>query len=211
MNWINKAIRRLKKPDQAHEKLQYAFTDLDGYRHYRFPSVTDLPVERWGKGQEFLTFLSRGLTGEELRALVYVAIAELENLVAGKKGSLVTAAAALKEILQRENIIMHTELMYQFVAVNHVREDEPVESYSDSYQQLKVDAYKAMVAKGGPHAFFFNQPCLARAGELMSLSESEWNEYWNQSLTEQKALKKKIEYLKSYRKSDSVPKTSKVV
>lgn len=200
-------------PKVTHESLELAFQDTNGKRYYRIPAVMALPLERFGKAQEFIMWMSAGMSATELRGLISVVKESLGNLVADmvskekKHDALVKAGAAVNEMEMRADLVIHTELLYNFVAVHYIREDEPIDRYVESIQQEKVDAFKEMVSQGGAYGFFSHLPELANINKSMNLSPEEWEQYFHASLKEQQRLKKVIEYLKSERKLERDRKT----
>lgn len=199
-------LKLLKKPAVTHKNLELAFQDTDGKRYYRIPAVMALPLERFGKAQEFIMWMSAGMTASELTSLISVVKESLGELMKDmvskdkKSNALIKAGAAVNEMEMRAELVMHTELLYQFIAVHYIREDEPIDQYVESIQQEKVDAFKKMVSEGGAYGFFSTLPELANTNKSMNLSPEEWDQYWNASMREQRRLKKVIEYLKSDRK-----------
>jgi hypothetical protein len=167
-----------------------------------------LPIERFGKAQEFVMWMSAGLTASELQGLVQVAKKEVELMVDGKVKNWVKVGAVLNEIEMRSNLVMHTDLLYQFVAVHYIREDEPIDQFIENIQDDKVEAFQKMVRQGGAYGFFSRLPELANVNKSMNLSPEEWEEYYHASKMEIKRLQKMTEYLKSERKFEQDKKTT---
>lgn len=198
-------VKRLDAPD-----LEFAFKDLDGKSYYRIPATLAMPLERFGKAQEFIMWMSAGMSATELKALTAVLKKEYEKCAAGDKTALVRCGAVITEIEMRQELIMHTELLYEFLAVNVIREDERPEKYSEEIQQEKIAAFKEMVKAGGTSYPFFQVPELQRVNETLRLSPEDWEKFWNQSIREQQALKEKIKYLKSVARSKPERKTTTI-
>ena len=158
-------------------------------------------------------WMSAGMTATEMTSLIGVVKDALGSLVEEmstkekKHNALVKAGAAVNEMEMRANLVIHTELLYNFVAVHYIREDEPIDQYVETIQQEKVDAFKAMVSEGGAYGFFSTLPELANINKSMNLSPEEWDGYWNASIKEQQRLRKVIQYLKSERKLEQDRKT----
>ncbi len=167
-------LKLLKKPAVTHKNLELAFQDTDGKRYYRIPAVMALPLERFGKAQEFIMWMSAGMTASELTSLISVVKDSLGELMKDmvskdkKSNALIKAGAAVNEMEMRAELVMHTELLYQFIAVHYIREDEPIDQYVESIQQEKVDAFKKMVSEGGAYAFFSVLPELANINKSMN-------------------------------------------
>ena len=120
-----------------------ALVDLDGKVYYRFTgSSTIIPLERMGKMQDFLTMMSAGLDEKELTALIDVANGELAMALAGKKADVIKIGAVLNQIKERQQMILHDQLMWQFMAVQLVREDEPPAKFIQKInQQLDITIF----------------------------------------------------------------------
>jgi len=207
-----KIMRRIfsrSKPKIQASELEFAFKDLDGLKYYRIPAQLALPIERFGKLQENLMWQSAGMTAQELTALIEVGEGEMENLVQGKKGKLSVVGAVFQEMKMRSQLVLHTELLYNYVGILYIREDEDPQVFSQAIQDEKVEAFKKMVGEGSSYEFF-QIPELRRANELLSLLQQEWEELWTASVREQHRLKKMIEYLRSELKFASTKKTSEV-
>lgn len=200
--WLRKSKKKKLPPE-----LEYGFTDLDKKKYYRIPAQLALPIERYGKLQENLMWQSAGMTATEIKSLLALAETELENLVQGHKGALSKVGFIIQEMKMRSEVVLHTELLYQFIAILYIREDEDMNHYNESIQQEKVDAFKRIVAEGGAYEFF-QLPELSRVNQLLNLSQQEWEELWMNSIREQDRLKRTIEYLKSGIKSAKEKKTS---
>lgn len=178
---------------------ELVFADQNGKRYYRVTGEMQ-PLERIGKAQDFLTMMASGLTDEELGMLIAVIDNELAKGMAGQKVEFKKMGAALSEISTRKNMILHSELLYNFLAVHYIREDEPANEWIESIHYEKVRQFKKE-NKGNSTYFFFQVPELKLINGLLRASESEWNEFWQDSLTEQERLKRKVSYLLSEVKS----------
>jgi len=197
-------------PPAQFKDLEVGFKDLDGHTYHRFPANIQFPLERHAKRADIASWMSAGLTSTELKSLVGVAITELENLVAGKKGSLVRASAAMNQILVRDNMVIHHELMYQWIAVHYVREDENLFSVSDNIMDEKIESFKKMVA-GGQLLDFFQLPELKNICNTIGLSSEEFLQSWSESMTQMRIMNQKLKYLTSEQKSQQKKKTPTAV
>lgn len=184
-------------------KMEHALIDGAGRAYRRFTDQDDLPLERIGKMQDYLELMSSGVSEEELSSLVAAADNELARANNQEKFSASKVGWVLQEILLRQKTILHPELLYNLVAVQLVREDEPISEFVESIQQEKVIQFKADT-KGKDTYFFFQIPELKLVNKLLKLSESEWNQYWQESLKEISTLNRKLSLLNTVK--DSVKK-----
>ena len=176
--------------------LSFAFVDSDGKKYFRFPKDVTLPGERFGKLNEYVTFISKGLTAEE-DIMLDEAIERLLEAGIGKSQKNVSAIGAiLQERKKRRSLVIHTELLYNFIAVQLIREDESPESFDNDIQMQKVTMFKQMTKTGSTY-FFFQKQELNRLSNLSGMSQSEWDQYWQESLIQQRALPESLKVFAS--------------
>jgi len=132
------------------------------------------------------------------------------GLVEGKKGNLAQVGWVLREIRLRQEMVIHTELLYNFIACHYIREDEPLSEWVESIHNEKVEAFKDCVKTRTAYEFF-QLPELRNTTAISSMSPEEWNKHWSDSIREQANLQKKIDYLRSELKSERGRKISKKV
>ena len=208
LQFLTRKTKPTEPPVAGWKDLEPAFTDMDGREYRRFPATIDFPLDRHARRSDIITWMSSGLTGKELADLTDIAIAELENLVAGKKGSLVKASAALHEIRNRQTLALHHELMYQFIAVHYIREGEDLWKVNDHIMDDKIEAFKKMVA-GGRLLDFFHLPEVSNICNTIGLSSEEFQSLWSESMAQMKVLNQKLQFLKSMTVTTNEGKTSK--
>lgn len=199
----NKLIERLKPEFQkqqerkplSHADLEWVYTDLNQVKYYRFPDTMRLPLERFGKTKEYLMWIAAGITPSELDLLLDFADTALEEGIKSK-GSKAAGKIGwvLQELRFRRKMILHTELLYNFLACQWIREDEEPTTFNNEIQLQKVSQFKEEV-HGKDSFFFFQQKELKILQERLNLSHSEWIAYWEESQIQQQALR---EILKPY-------------
>lgn len=171
--------------------LRYIFTDLAGKKYYEFSQDKPLPLERFGEQTRILQYFTKGFSPSEETAI----LDEMEkSLSVGLKDtkSIARIAFLIGEMRERINIVIHTELLYELVACQWVREDEMPETFNSKIQSEKVSAFKEYVAQHGSYFFFQSAP-LIKLNHLLNMSESEWTTLFHESLIRQKALKEVLE------------------
>lgn len=189
------------------EKLEKRFVDSEGRQYYGFPDNLPLPLERYGMSNEMLMWMSAGLTNKELEKLVSLGDeAIVSGLKVGKNAAIL--GWVFHEIKLRANMVIHTELLYNYLAYLVVREDEKVDVIDKEIQQQKVDQFKKETGNGNSY-FFFRSPELKNLTWLWKLTESEWEKYWQGSVMEQNILKEKLSLISSNLESKEKGKTSK--
>jgi len=172
--------------------MEKALVDLDGKVYYRFTgSSTIIPLERMGKMQDFLTMMSAGLDEKELTALIDVANGELAMALAGKKADVIKIGAVLNQIKERQQMILHDQLMWQFMAVQLVREDEPAAKFVQKIHDEKVEALQQLYYQHPDYAFF-QTPELKLLNELLRCSPQDWETLLLSSIRERDRLKRML-------------------
>lgn len=156
------------------EDLQYAFTDYDGKKYYSFQSLT-IPPTREGKKNEYIMWLSAGVTAEQQNELLDLAEAAIEDGVIKmkdkKRFNVVKLAAIIQELRQRQNV-NNAEVIYNILAVTLVREDESPSKFDEDIQEQKVKQFAKDAA--GENRFFFAMPELNRYFGSLSISKENW-------------------------------------
>ena len=172
------------------KNLEYRFHDSDGKVYYGFPESLPLPLERWGKLKDFLMYMNIGLSGEEFKQLVDVAEQNwISYIKSGKNAAKV--GYIFQELKNRNNVVMHTELLYNYLAVQLIREDEDVETFNNEIHMEKVTQFKKESANG-KHYFFFQKPELKKLHEFWNFTQEEWNKFWTESEIQQKMLQESL-------------------
>ena len=199
IKWIGKLFQRKVATSIPHSKLEKCFTDSTGRTYYKFPEAMSLPIERLGKLQEFMMWMSAGLTANELDLLLDEADKALTaGLTQGKNASKI--GFVLSQIRDRKNMVIHTELLYNFLAVQVIRDDEATEYFNNAIHLEKIEQFKKETADGKTYDFFL-QIGLKKLNDLFNMSEAEWNQFWGDSLEAQRLL---IESVKIISKSESL-------
>lgn len=188
-----------------HSKLELCFTDSNGKKYYKFPEQMSLPVERFGKLQEFMMWMSAGLTSVELDTLLDEADKALMDGLMQKKNA-AKIGFVITQIRERKTMVIHTELLYNFLAVQVIREDEPTEFFNNAIHLEKIEQFKEET-KGGKTYDFFLRIGLKKLNDLFNMSEAEWTRFWGESLEAQRVLKEAVKII-SKEESASTDKAS---
>ncbi len=135
------------------ENLVFSFFDLDGKGYYKFPKDLALPMARLGKLQEFMTWLSAGITGDEMdKMLDSMESAIMEGLKTGKSAAKI--GWAISELRERKKMIVHEELFYNIIAIQIIRDDEMPTEFNNDIQMAKVNAFRKLNTEND--TFFLN-------------------------------------------------------
>lgn len=162
----------------THAQLEKAFVDINGNQIYKFSSL-DLPISRFGKQKQFLQWLAKGLTDEEDRKIDNT-LADIvlngTSLLEVKKG----CAGLLAEKEIRRQMVIHTEIFYNLVALELIRHDENPEVFDPDIHMEKIKTFKKMTKEGSTY-FFFQQTALASLSKYLKYTQAQWDHYWEES------------------------------
>ena len=184
-------------------ELEYRMTDSLGRKYYGFGKNMTMPILRFGKLQEYIMWMSAGLTGSELDKLIDVADKAVFDGLGNAKNA-AKVGTILYQIRERKGMVLHHELLINFLACQLVREDESIVDFDNTIHMEKVDQF-LLDTKTNP-LFFFQLPELSRLWHLLKMSEEEWKLFWAESELQQKVL---LESLKIYRQEKEL-KTSAI-
>ena len=195
------------QPQGEYINMEKAFVDLKGRQYYRFISAQkNIPLERIGAMQDYQISMASGLDKEETMLLLNAIRHEHAKAFVGKQVDTIKIGALLNEFEDRWKMIVHAELIYHYLAVQFVRDDEPKGYVVDSIHMDKVNSIKELVKSNGDYSFF-QCPELMKVNEYMRSSELEWEPCMTASIREINRLKKKVQLLKEWKESERLQKT----
>lgn len=191
-------LKRQNKPI-THSGLEYFFTDSSPLNHkwYRFPKAMALPVDRLGMLLKFTQYLAKGLSPEEDEALDQIIEDAIETGIKNNKAKVsAVIATVLEEKKRRRTLCFHTEIFYNYLAVQLIRDDENPVVYDNAIQIEKVEQLKREQPDDGVY-FFFHQPELEKLKTLFNITDENLTGLLQSSTEEMQLLKEKISYLKN--------------
>lgn len=188
--------------------LEHRYTDQNGVAYFGFPKDMSLPVDRLGKLYFFSELLHKGLSVSEDRAIHDAMGRALEEGLQNKKtNAAVRIGGLLSELEKRRQLVFHTELIINLLAVQWVREDEDPCVYSNEIQMQKVDQFKLEIEKVGSYPFF-QVPELIQLNSFFRLSKDEWDQFWKESQIQQEVLKQALQIVYSSASGSEKSKTT---
>jgi len=199
------------------DKMEKAFIDSNGFQYYKVSNSMDLPIERKGKLNTYLMWMNMGLgnfivekkDGKQVQYLeldlILDAIEEALNKGIKSKGQAALIGTLINEIRERKNLVIHTELLYNLLAVQWIRQDEKPDTFDEEIHIQKINQFKYEVSQSNSY-FFFATTLLNELLPFLKITEQEWNEYWELSIAKQTALR---EFLKDYLPSEELDKLNK--
>lgn len=153
-----------------------AFVDSNGVKYYTWENEFDIPVQRTKEIEKRLMRLKSGLSDDNLNQMLDALELALNK---GVKPDLVKAGWIVKEMRNRQELLLHPDLLFDLVALRYVREDEQPHEVNEIIQREKVAQFEKD-SKGGLYDFFYE---MGMSGYLPYLEklESDWNTYWEES------------------------------
>jgi len=173
MNWkFWEKKKPVKKP--LKDNLIFAFKDSDGNNYYKFPSPEHIPLIRLFELQDYMAWMVRGLSAEQLWE---IADRMDELITSGLKTGRNAAKLSLLvlELKDRNERSAPVELVYNYLAVFYVRGDENPLLVNKQVQMEKVEAFKKSAESGDMNEFFFALPEFKKICELLNITNSEWS------------------------------------
>jgi len=191
------------------KNLEYRYTDLNNVAYFGFPKDMAMSVERLGKLYYFSELLFKGLSAEEDEKIDQMINEALEmGLSNPKEKSAAKIGSLLIERDKRRKLVFHSEIIYNLLAVQWVREDEDPGVFSNEIQMQKVDQFKKEVAEKSAYPFF-QVPELKQLNSFFNVSKDEWTAYWHESLMQQETLKIALE--KVYTSVNALSRSKKIL
>lgn len=173
-----------KPKDKEFAKMSLAFVDSNGVKYYKYDDPMDMPLKRKGKYDEYLKWLSRGLSGEQQIMFLDAMDAAVDECInsmdkGGRIKNIGKTKALTDEMRRREKLIVHEEIYFRIMSVSYVREDENPAVWDGTIETQKIDQFKQDSA-GGLHDFFMDGP-LAQHIAGCELSVDELTDCMNES------------------------------
>jgi hypothetical protein len=171
------------------DELEYSFIDLQGKKYYSFPEATALPIERLAKMEEYKVYMSSGLHNQAITEITDYMQSILEKIVNSgidnevKKNSsknIGDLGMLIRELKERQKTFIPIEIYYAFLAIQLVREDENPYVFNNSVHNSKIAALMDLNEQNG--GFFFGQRESKQLQSWLNMSETEWSEYWENSM-----------------------------
>lgn len=189
----------------THKNLSFWFADNNGVNYFRFPDNMMLSLERLANLKMLYSWLSAGISGEEMQSIVSTMKKALHEGL-GNPDATAKIATLISVIEERMKYSFHLELYYNIVATLAVREDESPEVFNNDIQMQKVVAFKEMTKNGG--AYFFFQEMLSKTPiNLSAITESEWTSLVVESEMWKLQLEQIQDWLSSQKKSEMKEET----
>lgn len=148
-NWINGLItEKLTAYDnKANLELIFILDHPGPNKYYRYTDEFNIPLDRYGYLQDYLTQMSAKLSRPELEMIITLWEKNHEafmNMAAGKLRAkpLSEIGFLIQEVKERKDIIIHADIFADIVATIYIREDEIGEPYNEKIHEQKKAAFR---------------------------------------------------------------------
>jgi hypothetical protein len=169
------------------EKMVKRFVDSNGKIYYSPENDFDTPVERIKAIEICVRQLSAGLSDNEMKK---IREAMKKALNEGKKPDLARIGHLVIEMENREEMVLHPDIMFDLVANKYIREDEDPFIVDKKIHQEKIEQFKKD-SVDGLYDFFY-RASLAQYIPYLIKSEREWNEFYQESEAKVEAMNKQL-------------------
>lgn len=185
INWLKKR----KQLNKIKGNLVFAFKDDDGHSYYRFPSPELIGLNRLFKIQDFMTWMVRGLTQDNVKEIAdRIEDLAMDGITKGKNGAKIVVLA--HELKDRNERCVPVEIVYNYLACFYVREDENPDIVNEQVQKEKVVAFKKSAESGNADGFFFALPEYKRICELLSTTNNSWESIVQESVEQMERMRR---------------------
>lgn len=172
------------------ENMKVQFVDSEGRRYFSPDKDLDLPHVRTQEIQRRLMGVKFGLDDSYVEDFITAVKAALNN---GKRPDIAVIGHLINELEARSKIWLHPDVMFDMVAFKYIREDEDPAVIDKNIHIQKVEQFRKD-SKEGLYDFFYKAKLTDVLPFLKSL-ESEFPEFWQESIVQLKAKETQIKSL----------------
>ena len=147
---FNRVIYSQQSKPGGFEELTMAFTDSDGRRYYRYNDDMDMPIKRWAKLKVFLAELTNCIDAKELTRIVDA----MDKALNADKRDLAMIGFLIKEIRNRQEMLVHEEILFKIVTALYIREDEKTDKWDEDIFEQKMNQFRKD-SREGLYDFFY--------------------------------------------------------
>jgi len=202
MKYIKQLKERVRSIFRSKKKSEYNLVKVfehEGHTYYRFPKELNLPLERFSMSMGLLERLSCGISGTEMELILEGMEKALgAGLSNAKNAALV--AAYIHIIRERQDTVIHRDILLNIAATWIVREDENPAAVSIDIHEQKLQVFEKL-SKGGAKDFFYNLG-IAPLMPLFTMSAEDFQTLWEYNLIAQRKLKESIFRLNTHRDTE---------
>jgi hypothetical protein len=195
---IYKWLFSIQKTPLTHKELKREFADTNGKWYYSFEGLA-MPINRVAQAENYKIWLNNGLTKKNLLYFLSESDKCVNNAVLKDKDFAKQMAKIITingEMRDRANMVIPTELIYNILAVQFIRQDEDPTTFNNNIQLEKVAMFKDLDEKNN-NSFFLQTNQLKALLFSLNMSESQWMEYLKSSVPKEEQYQRMIETILS--------------
>lgn len=167
----------------------------DGHTYYRFPKELNLPLERFSMSMSLMERISSGLSGSEMERILSGMEKALSAGLSNPKNAAVVAAY-IHVIRERQDTVIHRDLLLNLAATWVVRGDEDPGVIDPTIHQHKLELFEAM-CKEASHDFFTRLD-IAPLMPLLTMSPQDFQILWEYNVEAQRKLTQALQHLTTH-------------
>lgn len=167
----------------------------EGHTYYRFPKELNLPLERFSMSMSLMERISSGLSGSEMERILSGMERALSAGLSNPKNAAVVATY-IHVIRERQNTVIHRDLLLNLAATWVVREDEDPGQIDPDIHQQKLTLFEGM-CKEASHDFFTRldiEPLMP----LLTMSPQDFQILWEYNVEAQRKLTQALTHLNTH-------------
>ena len=167
----------------------------EGHTYYRFPKELNLPLERFSMSMSLMERISSGLSGAEMERILAGMERALSAGLSNPKNAAVVATY-IHVIRERQNTVIHRDLLLNLAATWVVREDEDPGQIDPDIHQQKLTLFEGM-CKEASHDFFTKldiDPLMP----LLTMSPQDFQILWEYNVEAQRKLTQALTHLNTH-------------
>jgi hypothetical protein len=167
----------------------------EGHTYYRFPKELNLPLERFSMSMGLMERISSGISGGEMDKILSGMEKALSAGLSNPKNAAVVAAY-IHVLRERQNNVIHRDILLNLAATWVVRGDEDPGSIDPDIHKQKLELFEGM-CKEASHDFFTRldiDPLMP----LLTMSPQDFQILWEYNVEAQRKLMQAISHLDSH-------------
>jgi hypothetical protein len=167
----------------------------EGHTYYRFPKELNLPLERFSMSMGLMERISSGISGGEMDKILNGMEKALSAGLSNPKNAAVVAAY-IHVLRERQNNVIHRDILLNLAATWVVRGDEDPGSIDPDIHKQKLDLFEGM-CKEASHDFFTRldiDPLMP----LLTMSPQDFQILWEYNVEAQRNLIQTLSHLDSH-------------
>jgi hypothetical protein len=160
-DFLIKLLTKKKVTQIKWEGTELAFT-IKGKKYFRFTDIAKLPVTRFVEMQRCEIEMQHQISKREMKLFIEALELAHSDLVLGATNKVKGQALAkighyISEMKNRQELLLHPELMFEYATIQYVREDEDPTIYDPAFERHKQAEIKEAMQTDSEILDFFDK------------------------------------------------------